>query len=212
MLLLSLALLGRAPSATPATYAVAGHVIDSAGTPLVNARIVLLGAGRSTTTGLDGRYLVRDLAPGSYRLSFAAVGFAPIVKRIVLIDADATLDVTMRRSLIELPALQVTATPVATGLMTSPQPTAVIGGSDLRTAQAPSLGETLRGVAGVHSLSTGLGIGKPVIRGLTSNRVLVLDNGQRMETQQWGDEHGPNVETATAERVEVIKGPASVLY
>ncbi|MEZ4455872.1 MAG: TonB-dependent receptor plug domain-containing protein [Gemmatimonadales bacterium] len=49
-------------------------------------------------------------------------------------------------------------------------------------------------------------------QGLTSNRVLVLDNGQRLETQQWGDEHAPNVETATAERIEVIKGPASVLY
>ena len=51
-----------------------------------------------------------------------------------------------------------------------------------------------------------------MIRGLTSNRVLILDDGQRMETQQWGDEHGPNIETSLADRIEVIRGPASVLY
>jgi iron complex outermembrane receptor protein len=56
------------------------------------------------------------------------------------------------------------------------------------------------------------GIGKPVIRGMTHYRVVTLDNGQRSETQAWGHDHSPNVETATAERVEVIKGPASVLY
>jgi len=82
----------------------------------------------------------------------------------------------------------------------------------LRQAQAPSLGETIQSLPGVRSLSTGTGIGKPVIRGLTSNRVLVVADGQRLETQQWGDEHSPNVETGDAERIEVIRGPASVLY
>ncbi len=56
------------------------------------------------------------------------------------------------------------------------------------------------------------GIGKPVIRGLTNNRVVTLANGQRTETQQWGHDHSPNVESADAERLEVVKGPASVLY
>ena len=51
-----------------------------------------------------------------------------------------------------------------------------------------------------------------MIRGVSGNRVLVLANGQRTETEQWGDEHSPSVETADAERVEVIRGPASVLY
>jgi outer membrane receptor protein involved in Fe transport len=56
------------------------------------------------------------------------------------------------------------------------------------------------------------GIGKPVIRGLSSNRVVVLDNGQRVESQQWGTDHAPNLETEHSDRVEVIKGPASVLW
>jgi iron complex outermembrane receptor protein len=106
----------------------------------------------------------------------------------------------------------VTSSPLATTALNAPQPTSVLSGSDLRTSGAPSLGETASVLPGVRSVSTGSGIGKPVIRGLTSNRVLVLADGQRLETQQWGDEHSPNVETADAERIEVIRGPASVLY
>src|SRR5919107_454973 len=79
-------------------------------------------------------------------------------------------------------------------------------------AQGAALGETLEQVPGVRSLGMTTGIGKPVIRGMTHYRVVTLDNGQRSETQAWGHDHSPNVETATAERVEVIKGPASVLY
>ena len=124
----------------------------------------------------------------------------------------STQDFTLKPSLVELAPIQVTSTPNATDPLASPQPTAVLDGQTLATAQAPSLGETLNQVAGVHSLSTGVGIGKPVIRGLTSNRVLILDDGQRLETQQWGDEHSPNIEAAGVERIEVIRGPASVLY
>lgn len=54
------------------------------------------------------------------------------------------------------------------------------------------------------------GIGKPVIRGLTHNRIVTLDNGQRTEPQRWGHDHSPNVETANAEQLEVIKGPANL--
>ncbi len=193
-------------------HGIDGRVTDSAGAALANVRIVVLQADRSATTDVRGRYAIANLPDGAYSVSFSYIGYAPMIRRVVLSGADATLDVTLRKSLIELPALQVTATPIATSVLTSPQPVAVVAGTELRTAQAPSLGETLQSVPGVHSLSTGVGIGKPVIRGLTSNRVLVLDNGQRLETQQWGDEHSPNIETATADRIEVIKGPASVLY
>jgi iron complex outermembrane recepter protein len=118
----------------------------------------------------------------------------------------------MRASRMQLAAVQVTATPGATRAQESPQPTAVLEGPELRASQGAALGETLEMIPGVRSLSMTTGIGKPVIRGMTHYRVVTLDNGQRTETQSWGHDHSPNVETATAERVEVIKGPASVLY
>ncbi len=211
-LLTLVTLAGGAEAAPPTSHTITGRVADSAGATLANVRVVVLEAGRSAVTDAGGRYTIASLPDGTYGISFSFVGYAPVVRRVSLAGKDLSLDVTLRRSLIELPAIQVTATPIATSVLTSPQPTAVMAGTELRTAQAASLGETLQSIPGVHSLSTGVGIGKPVIRGLTSNRVLVLDNGQRLETQQWGDEHSPNIETATAERIEVIKGPASVLY
>ena len=192
--------------------AVSGRVTAAGGAPVVEARVSLVELGRQARTDVEGRFQFPGIPSGSYTLSVSAIGFKPVLRRVVVADADQVINLTLTESLVELPPIQVTSTPNATDPLSSPQPTAVVNGEDLHAAQAPSLGETLNQVAGVHSLSTGAGIGKPVIRGLSSNRVLILDEGQRMETQQWGDEHGPNIETAMADRIEVIRGPASVLY
>jgi iron complex outermembrane recepter protein len=196
----------------PPGPSLSGRVTAQGGTPLAEVRVSIAEASRSATTDANGYYEFANLPGGTFSVSFALVGYAPEVRRVTLRNAAVTLDIAMRPSVVELSELQVTATPLATTPLTSPQPTAILGGADLRVAQAPTLGETLEGVAGVHNLSTGPGIGKPVIRGLTSNRVLVLDDGVRLETSQWGDEHGPQVSTSEADRIEVIRGPASVMY
>ncbi len=194
------------------TASLRGRITAATGAPIVAARVTVIEAGRSVQTDDDGHYMFGNLPGGRYQVSISAIGYAPQVRHIVIGAEELVLDAVLKESLVELPTIQVTSTPDATDPLVSPQPTAVIDGENLHAAQSPSLGETLNQVAGVHSLSTGAGIGKPVIRGLTSTRVLVLDDGQRMETQQWGDEHGPNIETALADRIEVIRGPASVLY
>jgi outer membrane receptor protein involved in Fe transport len=131
---------------------------------------------------------------------------------VTIASQDVTLDVQLAQSAIELQAIQITATPLATTALTSPQPLTVVGAEELRSNVRATLGETLENQVGLRNFSTGTGIGKPMIRGLTSNRVLILADGQRLENAQFGDEHGPQVETADAERIEVIRGPASVLY
>ena len=196
----------------PAMATVSGRVTDPDGNAIASVRVTILEANRSTHTDADGRYSVSGLGRGGYGLSFARIGFAPRVVRVRVAEQDTVVNVVLEPSLVELPDLQVTASPLATTALNSPQPTSVLTASDLGTSSAPSLGETASIMPGVRSVSTGAGIGKPVIRGLSSNRVLVLADGQRLETQQWGDEHGPNVEAADAERIEVIRGPASVLY
>ncbi len=189
-----------------------GRVTDSADHAVAGADVVLPELKRATTTGSDGRFTISRVPPGTYTLSVSILGYVPIARRVTVGPGATTLDLALSSSPIEVPGIQVTASAAATSALDSPQPTSVLSGEDLDAAQAPSLGETLDRVPGVHNFSTGVGIGKPVIRGLTSNRVLVLDDGMRLETQQWGDEHGPQVETAEAKRVEVIRGPASVLY
>lgn len=208
LLALLAVLAGAAPAAA---QEIAGRVTDSLEAPIPEVRVTVIEANRSTDSDAEGHYLVPDLPAGTFGVSFAAIGFAPTVRRVT-VRGPVTLDVTLRRSLLELPDVQVTASPLASASLNSPQPIGVLGGDNLTAAQAPNLGETLEVLPGVRSLSTGPGVGKPVIRGVSGTRVLVLANGQRTETQQWGDEHSPSVETADAERVEVIRGPASVLY
>lgn len=196
----------------PPTATLTGKVTDQSGRPLADVRISVVEIERVATTSAEGVYRMPTLPSGTYSVTYALIGYAPQVRRVTIRDQDVVLDVAMQESAIEIQPIQVTASAGATSALESPQPTAVLSGEDLRTSQAPSLGETVNALAGVRSLSTGTGIGKPVIRGLTSNRVLILDDGQRLETSQWGDEHSPNIETADAERIEVIRGPASVLY
>ncbi|HEX6105572.1 MAG TPA: TonB-dependent receptor [Gemmatimonadales bacterium] len=200
-----------APPPAPASN-LAGQVTDTSGRPLTLVRVTVLEARRTVLTGPDGRYRLTGIPGGTYGVSFALVGYAPQVHRVTLDEENVTLDVVLRPTLIELPEVQVTATPLATTSLTSPQPTSLLSSEELQANRAPSLGETISTLPGVRSFSTGTGIGKPVIRGLSSSRVLVLADGQRLESQQWGDEHGPQVEAGEAARVEVIRGPASVLY
>jgi iron complex outermembrane receptor protein len=203
------------PSHSPAPApgaALTGTVTDTAGVPLADVRVHVLEVGRGTTTDQAGKFALAALPSGTYGVAFSRIGYAPVVQRVTIGAEEATLTVAMRPSAVELPEVQVTASPRVTTALSSPQPTSILDRDHLRVAQAPSLGETINGLAGVHSINEGPAIGKPVIRGLSSTRVLVLDNGQRIETQGWGDEHSPNIETADAERIEVIRGPASVLY
>lgn len=211
-LIMALALAAAPAPAAPSIAAISGVVTDTAGAPLAEVRVTIVEANRSIRTDAEGRFAFHQLASGTYGLSFARIGYAPQVLRIRLGDTDAELTVKMVPSLVELPPIQVTSSPLASNLLDAPQPTSVVSAEDLSSVAAPSLGETVNVLPGVRNYSTGIGIGKPVIRGLTSNRVLVLADGQRLESQQWGDEHGPNVETADAARIEVIRGPASVLY
>jgi iron complex outermembrane receptor protein len=75
-----------------------------------------------------------------------------------------------------------------------------------------SLTQKLSNIAGIDNFSTGTGIGKPVIRGLSGNRIAVFSQGIRIENQQWGDEHGLGLDENGYEQIEIIKGPASLLY
>lgn len=196
----------------PPPFALSGRVTDSTGAPVAGAQITIQEASRAVRTDANGHYRLANIPEGTWGVSFTAVGYRPTVLRVTIRGGDVVRDVVLAPSFVELAPIQVTATPLATSALDSPQPLSVLQGDALTAAQAPSLGAVLDGLPGLRNFSTGSGIAKPVIRGLTGNRVLILDNGQRLETQQWGDEHAPNVETATAERIEVIRGPASVLF
>ncbi len=196
----------------PAPGTVAGVLRAADGRPVEGARVQLVELQRHIVTGADGRFRFAAVPAGVYRLSIQRIGFAPGLHTVRVGAAAELLVFTLDDARVELTAVQVSASPTATTPLSAPQAMATLGGEPLREAQGRSLGETLEPVAGVRSISMTTGIGKPVIRGLSSQRVITLDNGQRVESQQWGTDHAPNLETRDAERIEIIKGPASVLY
>ena len=83
---------------------------------------------------------------------------------------------------------------------------------DLRKKQGATLADMLEGVSGLSSLRTGANVAKPVLQGLHSDRVLIVTNGVRQESQAWGQEHAPEIDPFIADRVEVVKGAAGVRY
>ena len=196
----------------PDARTLSGQVTDPGGTPIPQATVRVIELKRTATSDNDGKYAITQLPQGSYTVSFRVIGYAPQVRKVTIGGADVAVDVTLKPSVIELPAVQVSATAEATTALNSPQPVATVSEEDLAKVRPTSLGEALEDVAGVRNNSSGAAAGKPVIRGLTNNRVLVLDNGQRLEHNQWGDDHFSSVEPAASSRIEVIKGPASVLY
>ena len=190
---------------------VTGRVVDDAGQPVPQAIVEVTQLGTSVTAGADGAFRLA-LAPGHYTLAVRRHGFAPAVREIAVGAGQRTLEIVLTPSAFRLEPVTVTATrqPLATG--SSALPADALAGSDLRAAQSVSLAHVVATMPGVNAITTGSQIGKPVIRGFSGPRVLVLENGSRLEDYSWSDEDGPSVETAFVRRVELIRGPASVLY
>jgi iron complex outermembrane recepter protein len=200
------------PGTGPDAVSVTGTVTESGGRGVPQVEVRLVELGRSTLTNDQGRYTLAQVPAGTYTLSFDALGYKPLVQRITVGDADLTENASLTPSAIEVPGLQVSASAVATSALNSPQPVSIVSGDQLARQRDTNLGAALADIPGVHNNSSGPAAGKPVIRGLTNSRVLVVDDGQRLEHNQWGDDHFTSVEPAAASHIEVIRGPASVLY
>ncbi len=188
-----------------------GLVTDSAKKGLSGALVALAELGRNVATGKDGSFAFIDVPSGRYSMTVRAVGYAPVL-RVITTGTAERLSFTLAPTSLRLEPITVTATREAIAPLASPLSTSALSGERLRREHEVSLAHAIDGLAGVRMLSTGGQVGKPVIRGLTGPRALVLDNGLRLEDYSWSDEDGPSIDARMAERVEVIRGPASVLY
>ena len=192
---------------------ISGRVVDNVGHPIPQAIVEITELGRRVVVSADGSFRL-DLAQGRYTLAVHRHGFAPVVRELI-VGADRTaqpIEIMLLRSAFRLEPVTVTATRQPLASETSPLPTSALAGADLQAVQSVSLAHVVATLPGVNAITTGSQIGKPMIRGLSGPRVLVLENGSRLEDYSWSDEDGPSVETAFVRRVELIRGPASVLY
>ncbi len=113
---------------------------------------------------------------------------------------------------LKLNELVVTGVTGDTKLKHSTAPISVVSGKELRQTSSTNIIDAIAHQPGVSQITTGAGISKPIIRGLGYNRIIVMSEGVRQEGQQWGDEHGIEVDPQNVNSVEILKGPASLMY
>ena len=208
-LLLTPTLLAASPSHAPGSLT--GQVSDRDRHPVAGVTVTIRALQRSTTSDGQGRYRLADLPDGRYRVSFAQVGFAPRLEDVTIAGA-TDLSVQLTPSAVALPPIVVSAAPTPGTSLTSPLAATVLEGDALRRSQSVSIARAIERLPGGRSLTTGGQIAKPMIRGLTGDRVLVTENGHRLSDYSWSDEDGPSLDARLAERIEVIRGPMSLLY
>ena len=188
-----------------------GRITTVAGAPIQGVAVQLPELDRNTQTDRDGAFLLADVPAGTHTIVFRRPGFAPVVRSVERAQATER-DVVRKETPFELEPVVVTGTRAPVQPLLSTLPTATLSADQLRRHQSVSLAHMIEDVPGVRMLSTGMEIGKPVIRGLTGASVLVAENGSRLEDYSWSDEDGPALDARMADRVEVVRGPASILY
>ncbi|AWI25148.1 TonB-dependent receptor [Flavobacterium pallidum] len=206
-----LALLLGSPLLNFAQNKLSGVVTDSINQPLKGVSVFLPDVHKSAITNESGVYTLNNLPSGNVKISFSFVGYNTENKSVLLNPGENLLNITLLQS--EFKMDEVVVSTVFNKLQS--QNVMKVEHSNVRQLQhkgAVTLVEGIATIPGVSQISTGTSIGKPVIRGLSGNRVLVYSQGVRLENQQFGDEHGLGLNDSGVESVEVIKGPASLLY
>lgn len=187
--------------------------VTSGAIPKENINIKVLGLNKSVKTNSTGDYAFEQLPKGDYQIVFSAVGYLATKQKISIKDTVQTLDVELEQVVSNLNDVVITGVNRATELRKSPVPIAVLSKKSMDQNVNTNLIEAIvKGVPGVSAVTTGPNVSKPFIRGLGYNRVLTLYDGLRQEGQQWGDEHGIEVDEYGISRAEVVKGPASLTY
>lgn len=186
-----------------------GHVyIPGGGAAGAAVRLPTLGVGSLTDS--SGAFRLAGLQPGRYRLQVSMEGYKTL-DSVFDIRRPMVLSFVLVSNVEQLGSITITAP----GLSPSQIATVIkstLSGADLERTRGLSLGESLKGIAGVNSLQAGPNISKPIIHGVYSNRVLIMNNGVRQEGQTWGNDHAPEVDPFIATRITVIKGAASIRY
>ena len=174
---------------------------------LTEATVSIRELNRAVTTNAKGEYVLTGLCQGAYTIVVSHVSCKSTVLHIDLKE-DLHRDIELNHAAAQLQEVVVKASAGVGGTAVA----AELKGKALEATRGLTLGESLRAINGVTTLQTGTNIYKPVIHGLHSNRVLILNNGIRQEGQQWGSEHAPEVDPFLANRVTVIKGASSIRY
>ncbi|TAH21998.1 MAG: TonB-dependent receptor [Cytophagales bacterium] len=191
-------------------YRLSGHIYSADSQEgLPSASIFIEEANKRTLADSHGHFQYENLCKGRYVIRVSFLGYESQKLQIQL-DTSLFLKIRLEENSILLEAITIQAASLAD--VQVGQPATQLSEIEISQTQGKNLGEMLKTITGVNSLQTGNSISKPVIHGLHSNRILILNHGVRQEGQQWGSEHAPEVDPFVAQNISVVKGAAGVRY
>lgn len=185
-----------------------GVVLSDDGSALAGASIEIVSAKLGTVTDDQGKFKVSDLCPGNYEVLVQYVGFISKTFDIKL-DQNVVRKVQLKEDITQLNEVIVSDKPANNEYI---QNFSTLNEKQLRETSGKALGEALKEVPGVNAIQSGPGVFKPVIHGLHSQRILILNYGIRQEGQQWGAEHAPEIDPFVASNIVVIKDASAIKY
>ena len=186
-------------------------VSDDDDLPVRGASIEL----KTQSTGLSdstGRYIFQQVSPGPYEIKISMQGFRSVVKTGVMKKNDASLIIRLHPENHTLQEVLVQNHSTAQRKREAMLNMDIVKAGFIQQHLGGSLMQSLQRLPGVKTIGIGSGQSKPLIRGLGFNRVVVLDRGIKHEGQQWGADHGLEIDQFTVQEVEILKGPASFAY
>ena len=192
---------------------IAGRVTTPDGAAIPDAQVRLVELRRQTAVSEDGSFRFDNVPAGTYLLEATSSRAGAAVERVD-VAAGGTAEITLALDLtVHREEIVVTASPELRSTYEIAQPTSVLSGEDLQRQIQPTLGETLSREPGVTSTFFGQGASRPVIRGLGGDRIRVLESGIGAgDASTTSPDHAVSIDPLSAERIEVLRGPATLLY
>lgn len=198
------------------SYIIRGTITDYDELPVQFANLSIRELFLSTISDVNGKYEFKDIAEGNYSITIARTGYKTLntIIEVKSSSSDISSDINFKleKSLIETPTIDVTSSFTPIDIQNSTFSISAISLRELSKQRSEVLATTIENIPGVNNVSTGISLGKPVIRGLTSLGVIIVHDGVKHESQQWGDEHAPEVSLYDLDRIEILRGPASLVY
>ena len=197
---------------TACAYTISGAV-TSGGKPVVGAAVRVLDLARAERTGADGSFSIRNVPNGKYRVFAGLIGYTAVTNEVEVSGADATTSFELRATAIPMEEIVVSASPYPRPADDQYQSAESRSQVTLLESAGGSLADKLSDLPGVTVRGNGTAPNRPILRGLSDNRVLLLENGLRNgDIATYDPAHATPVEAIGISQVDVVRGPASILY
>ncbi|RIJ47903.1 TonB-dependent receptor [Maribellus luteus] len=210
LVLLSMSVVWCAVSAQN-TFVLSGKITDEKNKELPGAAIVVSPGEKGVVSDARGNYRIDGITEGKYQVRVSFIGYRELTDS-VQVSSNSTFNCKLKFVPLNLQEVVVTDNYAETRKKEETLNVEVVNDDFLRQNAGGSLMKSLERLPGVSTIDIGSGHSKPVIRGLGFNRVVVVENGVKHEGQQWGADHGLEIDQYSVDNVEVIKGPASLMF